>query len=133
MLPTFPDDLVHDFKLEELPTETFRVDFDQGRIVGRTDGLDAMKQAIYLALATERFAHEIYSWNYGSELAGLVGMQPPLVYVRVKDAIINALMPDDRILAVEEFDFEQTERQVHVTFRVQTNQGPIPAEYMVVI
>ena len=133
MLPTFPEDLVFDFESVELPTRTFLVDFEQGLIQGFADGLDAMRQAVFLILHTERFLHEIYSWNYGSEIMELIGQPIPLAYVKIKNAISGALMQDDRILAVENFDFEQTRGQVRVKFTVGTTKGPIEAERLVVI
>ena len=64
------------------PSRTYRADFAAGRIDGFTDGREAMEQAIYQILHTERFAWPIYSWNYGAELGRLTGRsvrvaQPP--------------------------------------------------------
>ncbi|MFQ8759337.1 MAG: DUF2634 domain-containing protein [Intestinimonas sp.] len=55
------------------PSRTYRADFAAGRIDGFTDGREAMEQAIYQILHTERFAWPIYSWNYGAELGRLTG------------------------------------------------------------
>ena len=38
------------------------------RIRGYTDGLEALKQAIYKVLNTERYEYPIYSFNYGIDL-----------------------------------------------------------------
>ena len=50
------------------PSRTYAVDWQTGRVSGFVDGTDALKQAIYKILQTERFAHLIYSWNYGFEM-----------------------------------------------------------------
>lgn len=51
---------------EELQTSrTYRLDLDNGRIAGRIDSLDAMEQAVYKILDTDRFAHFIYSDKIG--------------------------------------------------------------------
>lgn len=55
------------------PTKTYKI--KDNRIVGFTDGKEALKQAIQLILGTERYEYLIYSWNYGSELNGLIGRQ----------------------------------------------------------
>lgn len=36
-------------------------------------GVEAIKGWIYRIIQTERYKHEIYSWNYGSEISTIVG------------------------------------------------------------
>ena len=55
------------------PSRTYAVNWQTGRVSGTVDGMDALKQAIYKVLQTERFAHLIYSWNYGFEANRLIG------------------------------------------------------------
>ena len=57
----------------EAPSRTYKIDFDAGRVGGFCDETEAMKQAIYKIIQTERFAYLIYSWNYGIELDAVVG------------------------------------------------------------
>ena len=45
---------------EELPSKTYRLDLDKGRIVGKVDGLEAVNQAIRKAIITPRFKCLIY-------------------------------------------------------------------------
>ena len=75
MLPTeYNDDLVQDFEIETQPTRTYALRFDGYPCSGgKLDGLEAMKQAIFLILQTERFQYAIYSWNYGTQLNALLG------------------------------------------------------------
>ena len=56
MLPTeYNDDLVQDFEIETQPTRTYALRFDGYPCSGgKLDGLEAMKQAIFLILQTER-------------------------------------------------------------------------------
>ena len=55
MLPTeYNDDLVQDFEIETQPTRTYALRFDGYPCSGgKLDGLEAMKQAIFLILQTE--------------------------------------------------------------------------------
>ena len=69
-------------------SRTYRVDWKNSRITGFTDGRDALEQAIYKILMTERFAHLIYSWNYGFEMSRLVS---------------EAVTADDRIDSIKDF------------------------------
>ena len=55
------------------PSRTYAVNWQTGRVAGFVDGIDALKQAIYKILQTERFADIIYSWNYGFEANRIIG------------------------------------------------------------
>ena len=65
MIPVVDDELLT-LEDETQPSLTYALDAENGRIRGKVDGLEAVKQAVYLVLSTERFAHLIYSWNYGA-------------------------------------------------------------------
>ena len=53
---------------EEQPSLTYRLDLENGRIVGRVDKLEAVNQAIRKAIITPRFKCLIYDNQYGSEV-----------------------------------------------------------------
>ena len=66
-LPTTGDDLdLITFVMGEQPGYTHKLDIDRQRVSGMTDKRDALYQAIYLILNTERYAYPIYSRKYGS-------------------------------------------------------------------
>ena len=52
----------------EEPSLTYKLDLDAGRIAGKVDGLEAIKQFIRKALITPRFHCLIYDNQYGSEI-----------------------------------------------------------------
>ena len=113
-----------ELEVVEEPTYTWKIDFENKRIVGYTDGLEAMKQAIYLILNTERYKHEIYDWNYGVELSDLFGKDKAYVYPELKRRIREALMVDDRITDVTDFEFESIDRNtILARFTVNTVFG----------
>lgn len=126
MLPTvYQDDLTQDYTVRKQPTHTYRLHFGGKPSHGRLDGLEAMKQAIYLALHIQRFRHEMYSWNYGIELDHMIGEQnSPLLQSKLKSAITEALLADDRIVSVDGFQFARPSRgRLTVTFTVETTEG----------
>ena len=127
MLPsTYDDDLIQDYDIEVQPTRTYRLDFSGKHSSGMLDGREAMKQAIYLILNTERYRYEIYSWNYGVELEGLIGDQnSDTLQVNIKNAITDALMQDDRITEVSDFEFKRERECLSVIFNVATTEGDI--------
>lgn len=128
MIPLIYDDLQPDFEITTQPARTYRLNLNEMRIGGYIDGQEAMKQAIYKILNTERYDYLIYSWNYGSELAELYGQPIPYVYSEIRRKITEALLRDDRITDVGDFSFSQNNEKVTVKFTVTTTEGLIEVE-----
>ena len=97
------------------------------RIQGYTDELEALKQAIYKVLSTERYEYPIYSFNYGIELESLIGKDPIYVQVELKRRIRECLLKDDRITEVDNFQFEVHGDEIKCTFEVHSIYGDITA------
>lgn len=100
----------------------------QDRISGYTDDLDAIKQAIYLILSTERYQHIIYSWDFGVELTDLFGKPMTYVMSEIPRRITEALTQDDRIDDVVDFEFERNGKKLHTTFTAVTTAGNVTTE-----
>ena len=108
--------------------QTYRIALNSNRITGYVDGLEAVKQAVYLILSTERYKYPIYSWNYGVELVDLIGKPMPYVMADLPRRIEEALTQDNRITEVTDFQFEKKGTKLHVTFTVVSNVGNISTE-----
>lgn len=119
------NDVTLDFEEVTEPSLTYKLDFTKKRISGLIDGREAIEQAIYKAIDTERYAHIIYSWVYGSELNLLPGKPIPFVYSEIKRLITEALTQDDRIQSVDAFHFERKRNKVSVSFTAYTIAGTI--------
>lgn len=117
----------------ERPSKTFGMDFQNGRIRGTVDRLEAVKQTVFCILNTERYDCLIYSWNYGVELKDLTGRPMPYVKTEIKRRIQEALLQDDRIRSVDGFLFAQNGRKLNVQFTVHTSLGDFQAEKEAVI
>lgn len=115
------------------PGQTYAVDFEKGRVTGMISGLDALKQTVFLSLSIERYAWEIYSWDYGAELGGLIGKPKEYVYPEIKRRISEALLRDDRITEVINFEFEGKGHTVTVAFTVVSRLGNLQLETEVTI
>ena len=125
-LPQTGDDLeLVDFALEQQPSYTYKLDIDRGRVKGMTDEADALLQAVYLILSVERYQYPIYSYNYGVELVDLIGQPKDYVMSEVKRRITEALIQDDRINAVDGWEFETTKKAVKTTFIIHSIYGEI--------
>lgn len=110
------------------PSLTYRLDREKGRIHGRVDGLDAVRQAVHLILSTERYGHLIYSADYGSEHSSLIGEDMDHAISEVKSRVEEALLQDDRITAVDSFEFERSGRRLRAAFVVRTVFGDFESE-----
>lgn len=119
------DDLVPDFETVTQPSYTFKLDMAKARVNGFVNNQDAMSQAIYKILTTERYKYAIYSWNYGVELTELFGQPIPYVYAEIERRVAEALTQDDRIESVANFEFENTDGAVKVSFTVNTIFGTV--------
>ena len=121
------DDEILDEELIEIPSRTYKV--SNGRIAGYVDELDAMRQSVEKILSTERFAWNIYSDDYGSDVNDLIGEDFDLVNSELERLITEALSADDRIVSVENFTINQTSsNSIVVTFNVVTVFGVIDIE-----
>lgn len=127
------DDLIMDFEIENQPSKTHKMNFEDESIRSHTDELEAIKQAVYKILHTERYQYIIYSWNYGIELQDLFGMPLPYVYPELKRRISEALTWDDRIEDVTDFSFSHKRGAVSTTFTVHSTVGEFTAERAVSI
>lgn len=107
----------------EIPSKTFFIDFINNKVVGTVDGVEAVKQAVFLILNTERYENMVYDWDYGFETQDLIGMPIGYIYPELKRRIEEALTQDNRIESVEAFDFEKSGAVVTVSFTVISKQG----------
>lgn len=127
MIPVGEENLLlEEGEIEEdvLPSLTWKLDEARGVIEQKIDSLEALKQALWLILQTERMEFEIYSADYGAELTELFGQPVPLVYVNLEEAIKEALLADDRVEAVTNFSFTRPEKNtILAVFTVRTAEG----------
>ena len=129
MIPSDTAFLEQDFEVEEQPTKTYKMNLEDSRTRGYTDGLEAVKQAIYKILNTERYQYIMYSWDYGIELLDLYGEPISYVCPELERRITEALTWDDRIEDVSDFEFDSSVKGiVHASFVVHTVFGDIDAE-----
>lgn len=130
MIPATNGFLNADLEITEQPSKTYGMNMDTGKtITGYVDGAEAMKQAIYKILSTERYAYVMYPWSYGIELQDLFGEPVSYVCPELERRITEALTQDDRVTEVTDYEFDLPKPGiVHVTFIVHTKFGNINAE-----
>lgn len=114
------------------PSKNYQMYFESEIINGYVDNLQAMEQVIYKILNTERYQYIIYSWNYGIELMDLFGQPTSYVCPELERRIKEALLQDDRINSINNFNFEiNNKRNILVTFTVNTIFGDVDSEKVV--
>ena len=128
MIPTVSEEFLYDFSDSVMPSRDYKNDQNEKRIIGMVDDLDAVKQAIYFMLNTERYQYLIYSWDYGVELADLFGQPYSYVVPEIERRVTECLTQDDRITAVTNFSIEKKKNNVHATFTVETIYGEVESE-----
>ena len=128
MIPSTSGFLSTDFTITTQPTKTYKMDLNRLRVRGYVSGQDAMQQAIYKILHTERYQYIMYSWNYGISLKDLFGQPISYVLPELERRITEALTWDDRIDSVDDFEFETSRGTVHVSFTVHTIYGDVESE-----
>ncbi len=132
MIPSTTAFLEQDFEIEEQPTRTYKMNLTSELVRGYTDGQEAIKQAIYKILNTERYQYVMYSYNYGIELLDLYGEPVSYVCPELERRITEALTWDDRIQSVDNFEFNISKKgEILVTFTAHTIFGDVAAEKVV--
>ena len=115
----------------EIPSYTYRLDIQNNCIQGYVDDVEAITQAVYLILQTERYESLIYNFYYGVEFDSLIGQNRDYVNSEIKRRITEALTEDDRIIDITNFKIDFKEDYATVTFTVQSNAGNIDIEWEV--
>lgn len=109
-------------------SRTYRLDLVNERIAGMVDEMDAVKQAVFKILQTERFEYPIYSVSYGVELGGLIGAEPAFLRSEFKRRITEALLQDDRIEEVNGFEININGDEALIQFTVVSQYGSFQQE-----
>lgn len=132
MIPSTNTVLSTTLVIEEQSTKTHKLDVENNILNGFCDELDAMRQCVYKTLNTERYQNIMYSWNYGVEFDDLFGEPIDYVISELQRRITEALVQDDRIQSVDDFEYQIIDRKtVSLTFVVHTVFGDLDSEKVV--
>src|SRR5574342_954740 len=109
----------------EIPSKTWRIEFENGTIGGFIDGDVAIKQFALKSLMTERSKYSIYTDDYGTELMDLVGadVTAALLASEIPRMVEETLIYDDRIDEVTDIILTREGDKLYISFRVVTTTG----------
>lgn len=121
--------VINNIKIKEeskQSSKTYKI--EENKIVGFCDGKEALEQAIFFILNTERYNYLIYSNSYGHELNIISELDKDIANSELKRRISDAILQDDRVDNVGDFEFSYSEDSVLVKFTVFSIYGNIKIE-----
>lgn len=118
---------VEDDLEESIIYRTYRMDFQNKRIIGMVDGLEAAGQNMFKALQTRRYAYEIYDDQYGSDVMNKIGnadLSPDYLESDIPEMIADAFQNMEEILEIDDLQFEILDADsIYVSFTTATIFG----------
>lgn len=116
--------LLDDETEETQPITTYKLDLDKKNIQGNITDIESLKQAINKELMTEKYEYSIYSFDYGTELHTLIGMDSyKYVEIEAKRMIKECLSKYSYIDSVTDFNFDFKGDSMTITFTVNSTFG----------
>lgn len=116
-----------------IPSYTYNIDREINRISGFIDNKEAIIQSVYLILQTERYESMIYNWYYGTEFDSLIGKNRDYVISELQRRIKEAIIEDDRIIDVTDFNITFNKDYAEIRFTIISNIGDITLNWEVKI
>ena len=115
-----------DIVVASQPSKTWIIDRNTMQVSCMDKGLEAVRQAVEIALNVERYRWTIYSTNFGSELNDLVGEDEAYIIAEIPRLVEGALSPDNRVVSVDNYVFQKTDtNSMTVSFTVHTVYGDL--------
>ncbi|MFT8928537.1 MAG: DUF2634 domain-containing protein [Sporolactobacillus sp.] len=94
--------------------------FDSGGELSMIEGMDEIAQSLFIIVQT-RLGEFYLDETVGTDQSALLAKQ--FDEDAAHDAIVEALMEDDRVEEITDIEFTQTGRTLNVSFMVQTTTG----------
>lgn len=107
------------------PSRTWCIDPATKRITGTCDGYEAVRQAVETILQVERYRWQIFDPASGMEWEGLLGQDAGFVAAELQRRLEDALLADDRITGVENFEYSVHGQSLAASFTVKTIYGSV--------
>lgn len=133
MANTLPDIIGFDtdIQLTSRPSRTWIIDRNTMQVGYMDEGLEAVRQAVEIALNVERFQWQIYNTNFGNELEELVGDDADYIQSELPRMVNDALSVDDRVIDTADYVFSVNGDSMTVSFTVNTVYGQLTEELLI--
>ena len=133
MANTLPDIIGFDtdIQITSRPSRTWIIDRNTMQVGYMDEGLEAVRQAVEIALNVERFQWQIYNTNFGNELEELVGDDADYIQSELPRMVNDALSVDDRVIDTADYVFSVNGDSMTVSFTVNTVYGQLTEELLI--
>lgn len=127
------DDILK-FSDQSIPeTNTYAIDWVNGRLSGQISGIDALHQYIYKTLKTECNRYLIYDTSVGSGIKALIRQgKASREYLEADiPRLVKKALNDKRILGVHDFTFDYPDNErdaINICFIADTIYGSTSVE-----
>lgn len=130
MANTLPDIIGFDtdIQLTSQPSRTWIIDRNTMQVGYMDEGLEAVRQAVEIALNVDRFRWQIYNTNFGNELKDLIGDDADYIQSEFPRMVDDALSVDDRVIDTTDYIFTVNGDSMAVSFTVNTVFGALAEE-----
>ena len=130
MANTLPDIIGFDtdIVLTSRPSRTWIIDRNTMQVGYMDEGLEAVRQAVEIALNVDRFRWQIYNTNFGNELNDLIGDDADYIMSEFPRMVDDALSVDDRVIDTADYVFNIDGDSMTVSFTVNTVFGAFAEE-----
>ena len=108
--------------------QEYGIDFETGQLTGdMVEGLEAVKVWLWLALQTDRYVFEQYSWNYGNDISTIIGSSPDPDYLALvaQKSITELVEQNPYIFGLHDFDIEIDGDKMNYSFVCETDFGEV--------
>lgn len=130
MANTLPDIIGFDtdIQLTSRPSRTWIIDRKTMQVGYMDEGLEAVRQAVEIALNVDRFRWQIYNTNFGNELNDLIGDDADYIMSEFPRMVDDALSVDARVIDTADYVFNIDGDSMTVSFTVNTVFGAFAEE-----
>jgi hypothetical protein len=105
--------------------DTGRFELSENGVIDTDSGVKSLRNWIRKTLITQRGGHQIYDFDYGSDIGSLIGRDRSYVSARIENTIIEAIGRDPRIEAISidrvVYDEESVEISVSISENIEGN------------
>ena len=122
------DDDIEVTEAEQGVYREYGIDFETGQLSGdMVEGIEAVKVWRWLALQTDRYVFEQYSWAYGNDLNTIIGSSPDPEYLAlVAERTVTDLVKQNRhITGLHDFKIAIDGDKMAYSFVVETEFGEV--------
>ncbi len=123
-----PQTDIEDAETKTASYKTFLIDFENKSIGGMIDGKEALVQWVKIALMTPRYKYPVFSHSYGTDYTDVFEGGYSKAIGKLKKAIYDSLIHDERIKAIDDFVFEKRGTKTIVRFKISSVYGPVSYE-----